>query len=70
MGVTATLRPVLHIVFAALVALSLVATTIDALASTADLANGTALFDQGFVDRGGGFFFRPRPIGRLGVTWE
>ncbi len=66
---TAALRPLFGIVFAALLALSLVVTTVDALASTTEQSAGTALFDQGFVERGGGFF-KPRPIGRFGVTWE
>ena len=69
MGVTrATLRPLFGIVFAALIALSLVATTADAL-TTPDVKGGRILFDQGFVDRGGGLV-KPGPFGRLGVTWE
>ncbi len=66
---TAALRPLFGIVFAALLALSLIVTTTDALAATAQHNGGSALFDQGFVDRSGGLI-RPRPIGRLGVTWE
>ncbi|HZP94802.1 MAG TPA: hypothetical protein VFC31_00505 [Candidatus Limnocylindria bacterium] len=66
---TATLRPLFGVVFAALIALSLVASAADALASTAERSGGPTLFDQGFVDRSGGLF-KPRPIGRLGVTWE
>lgn len=70
MGVTrSTLRPLFGIVFAALLALSLVATTADALTSTTDVKGGRVLFDQGFVDRGGGLV-KPGPFGRLGVTWE
>lgn len=70
MGVTSTaLRPLTGIVFAALLALSLVATTMDALASTTERSDGPARFDQGLVDKSGGLF-KPRPIGRFGITWE
>ena len=69
MGVTAAFRPLTGIVFAALLALSLVATTTDALAASSTHHGGSALFDQVFVDRGGGLI-KPGPIGRLGVTWE
>lgn len=62
-------RPLFGIVFAALLALSLVATTADALASTTDLKGGRVLFDQGLVESGGGLV-KPGPFGRLGVTWE
>ncbi len=66
---TAILRPLFGIVFAALLALSLVATTVDALASTTDQLGGPATFDRGYVDHASGIL-KPRPIGRLGVTWE
>jgi hypothetical protein len=66
---TATLRPLFGVVFAALLALSLVATTMDAVASTTEHSGGPALFDQGLVDKSGGLF-KPRPIGRFGITWE
>jgi hypothetical protein len=68
-GVTAAvLRPLTGIVFAALLALSLIATTVDALADSGVHNGGPALFDQG--NSGGNNFLRPRPVGRLGVTWE
>lgn len=70
MGVTAALRPLTGIVFAALLALSLIVTTMDAVARTTDVAGGPATFDRGLVDRSGSGFLKPQPIGRLGVTWE
>ena len=70
MGVTATLRPLWGIAFAALLALSLIATTSDALARTTNRPGGLpALFDEGYDDSAP-FFFQPRPVGRLGITWE
>ena len=65
---TTTLRPLFGIVLAAFVALSLITTTIDAVASTPALTGGSAQFDKGFVN--GTTLLKPRPIGRLGVTWE
>jgi len=65
---TCTIRPLTGIVFAALLALSLIATTVDALADTGAHNGGPALFDQG--NDGSNSFFRPRPVGRFGVTWE
>ena len=72
---TATLRPLWGIAFAALLALSLVAGAADALAGTPSRNSGGALFDQGFYDFDFDFdlsspFLHPRPIGHLGVTWE
>jgi hypothetical protein len=64
---TFTIRPLTGIVFAAILALSLIATTVDALADTSPHNGGPAFFDQG---NGSNSFFRPRPVGRLGVTWE
>lgn len=60
-----TLRSLRGIAFAALLALSLVATASQAVADT----RGQGLpnvFDQGFVDNAK----HQHPIGRLGVTWE
>ena len=57
------------LLFIAILALSLVLSTADALASTPATNGGTMLFDQGFVDFHPSFF-RPRPLGRLGITWE
>jgi len=65
---TFTIRPLTGIVFAALLALSLIATTVDALADTGAHNGGPAFFDQG--NDGSNSFFRPRPAGRFGVTWE
>ena len=68
---TTTLRSLTGIVFAALLAMSLVATTVDALAYSGERSGLPALFDEGFVDRPSTIgILRPRPIGRLGVTWE
>ncbi len=69
MGVTSAFRPLTGFLFAALLALSLIATTTDALAGTSTHRGGSALFDRVFVDRGGALV-KPGPIGRLGVTWE
>ena len=66
---TTTLRPLFSIVVAAFIALSLITTTMDAVAGTGTHNGGAALFDQGFVDRSQGFF-HPRPVGRFGVTWD
>jgi hypothetical protein len=63
-----TIRSVTGIVFAAMLALSLIATTVDALADTGAHNGGPAFFDQG--SDGNNSFLRPRPLGRLGVTWE
>ena len=64
---TTTSRSLFGIVFAALLALSLVATTQDAIAKTIGTNALPALFDQGFNDQG-----RPhaRPWGRFGISWE
>ena len=66
---TTSLRSLYGIVFAALLALSLIATTIDAVASTPAIGGGPMLFDQGFVDRATGLF-SPERLGRFGVSWE
>jgi hypothetical protein len=66
--ITFTIRPIAGAVFAAFLALSLIATTVDALADTGVHNGGSAFFDQG--NGGSNSFLRPRPIGRLGVTWE
>lgn len=65
---TTALRPLFGVVVAAFIALSLVATALDAVASTSTPNGGPALFDQGFAN--GSQLLRPRPIGRFGVTWE
>lgn len=63
---TAALRSTTGIVLAALIALSIVSTTVDA--ATAAFSSGYQVRDP---DREIGLtFFKPRPIGRLGVTWE
>jgi len=68
MGVTTSLRSIYGIVFAALLALSLVASTSQALADTRGNNGRPNLFDPGFVDKVTKDL--QRPIGRLGVTWE
>jgi hypothetical protein len=67
---TTQLRSLHGIVFAALLALSLIATTSQALADTrgGNNGNGPNLFDQGFVDQVTKNL--PRPLGRLGISWE
>ena len=68
MRVTTSLRSLYGIVFAAVLALSLIATTSQALADTGGNNGGPDLFDQGFVD-----YVTPnlqRPAGHFGVTWE
>ena len=62
-----TLRPLFGIVFAAFIALSLITTAIEAVASTPALNGGQAQLDRGFVNPN---LLKPQPIGRLGVTWE
>ena len=64
---TTSARSLFGIVFAALLALSLVATTQDALAKTTGTNALPALFDQGFVDQAKHL---GRPLGRLGISWE
>ncbi len=69
MGVTATLRPLSGIVFAALLALSLIVTTLDALAyTTTDPAGDGILIDR--RGNSGKVILRPKPWGHFGVTWE
>jgi hypothetical protein len=65
---TTSLRSLSGIVFAALLALSLVATTSEALADTRGTNGSPTLFDPGFVDD----LTRDlrRPLGHFGVSWE
>ena len=67
---TTQLRSLHAIALAALLALSLIATTSQALADTGGPkdSNGPSLFDPGFVDQVTKNL--PRPLGRLGVSWE
>jgi len=62
---TTRLRGLHGVVFAALLALSLVATTASALAANADLTDGGGRLDSG---RGSRDFFHGR--GLMGTTWE
>jgi hypothetical protein len=55
-------------VFAALLALSLIATTSQALADTRGTNGVPNLFDPGFVDNVTRNL--PRPIGHFGISWE
>ena len=64
---TAAPRSLYGFVFAALLALSLVTTTQDALAKSTSVSLLPALFDQGLVEA---TKHLPRPIGRLGISWE
>ena len=66
---TTQLRSLHGIVFAALLALSLIATTSQALADTRrGPSGGPDLFDPGFVDNVTRNL--PRPFGHFGITWE
>jgi hypothetical protein len=66
---TTSLRPLYGIVFAALLALSLIASTSQALADTRGSNNVPSFFfDPGFVDQVTKNL--PRPLGRFGVSWE
>jgi hypothetical protein len=62
---TANRRPLSGIVFAALLALSLWITALQAVADTRPFGSPN-LFDAGFVDNR----MQPRPAGHFGVTWE
>jgi hypothetical protein len=66
--VTTTLRPLYGMVFAALMALSLLATASQALADTRGTNGLPNIFDPGAVERVTKDL--QRPIGRLGVSWE
>lgn len=66
---TTTLRPLWGIAFAAVLAISLITTTIDAVASTPQTNSGPAVFDQGFFEFAPGLF-HARPLGRRGISWE
>jgi len=68
--VTTQLRPLSGIVFAALMALSLLATASQALADTRGSTNGRLpnIFDPGVVENVTKDL--QRPIGRFGVSWE
>lgn len=63
---TTNLRSLRGIAFAALLALTLWLSAAQAIADTRQ-SGDLNLFDPGFVDRSP---FLPRPLGRLGVTWE
>ena len=65
---TTVFRPLYGMVFAALLALSLVATASQALADTRGTNGLPNIFDQGLVERVTKDL--QRPIGRLGVSWE
>ena len=65
---TTAFRPLYGMVFAALLALSLVATASQALADTRGTNGLPNIFDQGLVERVTKDL--QRPIGRLGVSWE
>lgn len=65
---TTTLRSLFGIVFAALLALSLIVTTTEAMGATRSAPGGANFFDPGNVNSNN--YFKPKPIGRFGVTWE
>jgi hypothetical protein len=65
---TTTFRSLFGIAFAALLALSLIVSTTDAMAATRTLSGGQNLLDPGNVNSNS--YFKPKPIGRFGVTWE
>jgi hypothetical protein len=64
---TATFRSLFGIVFAALLALSLIATTQEAIAKTTGTTMLPGLFDPGFVDS---VKHGHRQLGHLGISWE
>jgi hypothetical protein len=64
--VTTNLVSLRGVAFAALLALSLWLSAMQAVADTRPFGSPN-LFDAGFVDRQD---FLPRPLGHLGVTWE
>ena len=63
---TTNLRSLRGIAFAALLALSLWLTAVQAAADTRPFG-APNLLDPGFVDGGQ---FEPQPLGQFGVTWE
>ena len=65
---TTSFRSLFGIVFAALLAPSLIVTTQDAIAKTTGTNPLPALFDQGFVEHNKNW--PAKPVGRLGVSWE
>ena len=65
---TTSVRSLYGIVFAALLALSLVATTSQAVADTRGTNGVPNLFDPGFVDNVTRNL--QRPLGHFGVSWE
>lgn len=65
---TSTFRSLSGIVFAALIALSLIVSTTDAIGATRSFTGGQNFLDPGNVNANN--YFKPRPIGRFGVTWE
>jgi hypothetical protein len=64
--VTANRRSLTGIVFAALLALSLWITAVQAVADTRPFGSPN-FFDPGFADSNR---IQPRPAGHFGVTWE
>ena len=65
---TTAFRPLYGMVFAALLALSLVATASQALADTRGTNGLPNIFDPGIVEKVTKDL--QRPIGRFGVSWE
>lgn len=65
---TTSLRSLSGVIFAALLALALIASTTDAVAASRSMTGGQSLLDPGLG--GAGLSYHPKPIGRLGVTWE
>ncbi len=63
---TTNLRSLQGIAFAALLALALWLTAMQAVADTRPFGLPN-MFDPGFVDGGR---YVPQPLGRLGVSWE
>lgn len=67
---TTSLRSLQGLVFAALLALSLVATAADALARTSAALGGDGILVERGTSNRGPLFPEPRGWGRFGVTWE
>lgn len=65
---TSSFRSLTGIVFAALLAFTLIVTTTDALAASRGLGGGSNVLDPGLG--GSHIYYHPKPVGRFGVTWE
>jgi hypothetical protein len=67
---TLTLRSLYGIVFAAVLALSLISATTQALAVSRDAGHGAVLFDPGFTHSDRPLIGIGDGVRLLGITWE